>query len=819
MKLARNLARRISVLIERVAPSWPIAFAIGLWLLLFWPLMSGRTVVGFRDSAYFFYPYYQWIDQTWAAGEIPLWNPFCDLGYPVIGDTTSAVFYPGKIIFSLRFLSYPSRYGLFISVHVLLAGIGAYWFTRRMGASMTAATLAAVSYALGGSVLFQSTNVIYLVSAALLPFALSSTWNMFRHRHPVRAVSTGVFLGLLVLGGDPQMAYVVGLITVALAMAKVVKIGNAVSFNQRHAIDRFRLARFTFRQISIALFVAATLSAVQILPGVNWARDSRRADAPYSSFSQWWDPIQDGSRLDEIYQFSQPPWSLMELFWPNVSGRPYPTDQRWAGRLPAADRMWTPSLYMGLPAILLGLSAMRMTGRRRRHIWLTKIALFFALASFGWYGAVWLFNEIASVFGWEGLNLVASPVGGLYWMMLVALPKFYLFRYPAKLFVVASLAICVLAGLQLSRPRRSPPISFWLPGIVVGGLAIFVFCLGIAWPVTGELRTDPDPMFGPFDQAGVQRQWWVTLTHTTLVASLLCLVMWAGIRCAGAASPYRRSAVMILFVSMVDLWIANCWLVPQLSSDVFESSTSLQPGIEKVTADEDLPHLRFQRSALVPRSWRQCQSTQRLQEIVSWQRETLHPKHHLALPVNLIGSFTSIEHAANADFVAALSKSRLTGQAIGPDVKGFRIPRLKLISAGELASIPATSAKDESRLDTFLLLADEQGIDRVQWSNTRVRCQVTCKDRAVLFFNSLPFSGWRIRAWDVQTGRPLPDCRIQAGKYFLAAMLPPGTSRVEFHYWPREFWVGALVSLLSVVSLCLFAVYRLVQRRSSRSVS
>ena len=93
-----------------LAKYWPALLIGSAWLWLFWPMMTGQTVCGFRDSAYLYYPLFKWIDAQWAAGDIPLWNHYDQFGVPVVADGSSSVFYPGKLIFWLRFLSYESRY-------------------------------------------------------------------------------------------------------------------------------------------------------------------------------------------------------------------------------------------------------------------------------------------------------------------------------------------------------------------------------------------------------------------------------------------------------------------------------------------------------------------------------------------------------------------------------------------------------------------------------------------------------------------------------------------------------------------------------------
>ena len=58
-------------------------------------------VCAYRDTAHFYYPLYAWTSRCWSHGEIPLWNPQDNIGTPVAAEATSAVFYPGQLIFAL----------------------------------------------------------------------------------------------------------------------------------------------------------------------------------------------------------------------------------------------------------------------------------------------------------------------------------------------------------------------------------------------------------------------------------------------------------------------------------------------------------------------------------------------------------------------------------------------------------------------------------------------------------------------------------------------------------------------------------------------
>ncbi len=657
-------------------------------------MMSGQTVVGFRDSAYLYYPLFKWIDAQWAAGEVPLWNPDCNFGIPVVGDGTSSVFYPGKLIFCCRFLSYPSRYGIYLAFHIPLAAFGAYWFARTLKANQAGAALAAFSYSFGGSVLFQVTNVVYLVSAAWLPFSLCCVWNMVKTGQSKWAVGGGVSCALMILGGDPQMVYHVGLIAVATIFFEFMRRRKRCRRNSRRS--SFSGLAWTTGAVSrLALMVSVTslLSLIQLLPTYEWSKLSERTN-PASSVNVYSvcrrvsaavdkfdvrkyppdvvpgsdvnfddhlesspgrhiqthvfaelvslvEPPPDGSIQDHCYQFSQPPWSIAEMIWPNVSGKLFPTYRRWTDAFPGAERIWVPSIYAGLLTVWIAIGGVRLWGRKRRNVWLTRVGLFFAIASLGWYGPIWLMNECLPTN--NQIKEIGSQVGGFYWAMVVLLPKYFAFRYPAKLFVIASLCLSLLAGVQIRSQRfeylRTSNILFAL-----------VTLLGFGALTLGPIqefssRVAPDMLFGPFDRTGCVRDLAFSLGQSFAVLFVaVAAYQFFSKRGVSAAA----TSIFIVALTAVDLTIANRGLLAEVPASTFESDTekltALQAELSKRQSviDRPLAIFRSRSAPFEPRVWARTNSEQRLDEIVLWQRETLFPKHHLAQPVRLMGSFCSI---------------------------------------------------------------------------------------------------------------------------------------------------------------------------------
>lgn len=78
--------------------------ALPAWLFADVLFADGGFV--YRDAAHFYYPLFEFTQQEWAAGRVPLWNPYDDAGQPLFANPTSSVLYPGKLLFLLP-LSFP----------------------------------------------------------------------------------------------------------------------------------------------------------------------------------------------------------------------------------------------------------------------------------------------------------------------------------------------------------------------------------------------------------------------------------------------------------------------------------------------------------------------------------------------------------------------------------------------------------------------------------------------------------------------------------------------------------------------------------------
>ncbi len=129
--------------------SYALPFTFGLLLLLFGfrAVLFQDEQFAYRDAAHFYYPLYLRVQQEWAAGRWPLWNPWQNAGMPMLGLPMTAVFYPGKVLYAVLPYAWATR--LYVVAHVALAFAGMFALARVWKQSANAAGLAALSYAFG----------------------------------------------------------------------------------------------------------------------------------------------------------------------------------------------------------------------------------------------------------------------------------------------------------------------------------------------------------------------------------------------------------------------------------------------------------------------------------------------------------------------------------------------------------------------------------------------------------------------------------------------------------------------------------------------
>ena len=599
-----------------------VFFAPVLILALFSPSLLGVDCLAFRDVGHFYTPLYDYVAERCHQQWIPLWNPLDQTGLPLIGETTTAVFYPLRYFVFYLPLSTETAMVWYIVLHLIIASFAARSLARWAACEKFGMTVASILYPLSGSVLFLYTNPPFLVGASWLPIALGAMLIPGSGSRRYRITVAGMAMAMMMLGGDPQAALHVMIVVSLVALIRFA---------------RQKSSRGDWVVLLGTPLLAAMLSAPQLAASINWSQQSERLHA--SGDDSWTDPPVVGGKRYQAFQYSLPPWHVAELATPNAFGSFLPVNQRLSRLLSGDGRVWTPSIYMGVITFLGLWIRLRFRHQRFTGPWLT-ICLVSLLLCFGHFGVAWL---VQAATGW--LQNCDSAVGGPYWVLYHFLPGYDSFRYPAKWLPFFALAATVVTAQTCDRLVDQRQTVF-ASRVVKSVLRFAVLVLGLLvvvqlyrWLWTQQLslvKSPADFWWGPLNViAGLKQLTW-SLCQTFLMLIAVAIVLRTLVR--DGEHRFCWSGVVMLLVAL-DLGISGYGMLHQVSrAEIDESRLAL----DRPAMTEQSRWMRTRSGAGWPSVWRQDSSPDRLIEVESSSRAAWFGRWHLADRVHVLNNMISI---------------------------------------------------------------------------------------------------------------------------------------------------------------------------------
>lgn len=596
------------------APSawfWLLLTLVVIGLMI--PFWTGH-VPAFRDGLHYYYPQYRWLQHCYDQGQyFPAWCSAEGLGIAPTGQPAWQLFYPLRATWLIPSLTLPQKYGLFLSIHLMIAAAGAWRLAGTLRLTPPARALAAVSYTLSCPVVFQYCNPIYLCSAAwigwsLIPISrLTSQGSSGCFQEDLRWLLTQLFqllcfAGLMLLGGDPHNAVNLAIISLPLV---TIKIRKSFSGSERpkcqfdchptSIVNTYQVPELTHDAATRVLRYAAVISglillslaAAQVICTYRWLQHSVRANRPFvrsDSFQPTINSILTASQSPsslQVYDFSLSPWSLPTAWWPHWTGHYQPDHSRWTDCIGSESRMWIPSLYFGLIPFGLALFGWRKSLRNNSMAerYLAIIAMMALLAALGNYSPGWALREILHSMGldqWERL-LPSDSRSSLYGLLTLIIPGYDKFRYPAKWLVWTIACVSVLAARQMDTIETRRPASFSSTGLKAF-LGLSFLGLILSWPIQfdlfhvgqwlqSRLNDSFDRLLGTAQFGAVISTWRYSMVWPiVIVVSCVCLR-----KCC--PQPWMRWGVV--FITLLDLSLCSRWWITTTESTQFQSSVPL----------------------------------------------------------------------------------------------------------------------------------------------------------------------------------------------------------------------------------------------------
>ncbi len=382
----------------------PLLLFFVLPILCFPELFFGQNTLYSGDLTRIHYPLRILAAEQWQAGQVPLWNPYVLLGFPLLAEGQVGILYPLNVLFLLPIPTYRAL-TLFVTIHFTLAATFTYILARSLNIGRAGATLGGLSFGFGGFLMAGVTNLNIMSGGVWLPLIfLFFSWAL-RVRRPAIALWGGIALALQALTAQPQIIFY----TIVLLASYALYETGRLRLKQSQPFSRPKEIAWIWLLLALMLGSGFLLAAPQLLPTWELQRFSVRSE---------------GLQYKDIVAYSLPPVQWLSLALPSAFG-----NNVASGYIGLSASFTTTHIYVGLLSLLLALLSWRVRHRPEvLFLWLVIIAVFFLAA--GRY----------------------TPLYNLFQY----LPVFNLFRAPARWSLVANFALAMLAAFSFETYLRQP---------------------------------------------------------------------------------------------------------------------------------------------------------------------------------------------------------------------------------------------------------------------------------------------------------------------------------------------------------------------------
>jgi len=489
----------------------------GLTCLVFFDLVFRGHVLFERDIHALFWGQCESFVNVLVGGAWPVWDPYLGFGQAMLANPGAQVFYP---LTWLNLLMRPeSYYSVYAVGHLLLAGSGMLLLGRACRFSWAGSTTAAAVWMLSGPLLSAVDLWQHFAGAAWMPWVIVGAERALARPSARRVVAWALLQTAQVLTGSLDLVVLTALPQAALVLNRV---------NWRRPLGR-ATGRLVGR-VALAAGLTVLWTAALWLPALALLGQTGRADLPETGRMLW----------------SVPPVGLLQCLLPVLpESLPLRFELRrllFDGREPLLS-----SIYLGLPAFALVLSAAVSTRRR-----LVGAAAALVVLS---------------------LMLALGRHGLAYFIATGAVPQLELLRYPVKTTLLAALGFALLAGAGLDawrQGRLSRRTSTVVAGVVaLGGLLAL---LAARWlDLSAYELLDPGPR-NPLVPGAVE-----AVLVLPVWSGIVALVVAALVALASRAEPRRVVALstVVAALAALDLLVVHRGINPTVPRAFAQATPSV----------------------------------------------------------------------------------------------------------------------------------------------------------------------------------------------------------------------------------------------------
>jgi hypothetical protein len=748
----------------------------------------------FRDLGPVFYPMRFSLAQSFQQGEIPLWDRHVAMGFPLLANFQSGVFYPPHLLF--LFLPFFVAVRVLFVFHYLVAATGAYCLCRRWGYSISPALVGAILFAFGGYTVSLSNMLSYFQTGVWLPWVLLFGERLI-DRQSMKDFSLFTLVLLVqLLAGAPEI----------YGMSQGLLFLDGLRLKARETNLSCRKLTFFFL---VANILVVGLAMVQILPTIELFLESR---AHHTISYQ-------GSA-----GFSFHPLSLLNLFFLDRE-----VDYGTVKGLKlffSRDVPLIVSLYMGaiaIPGVCL---------------WFTHSSLKEKIILLGFLIAV--------------LIIAMGDHTPLYPFLFHHVGFFRIIRYPEKFFFLnhALFLYMILTGLVrfLQRDLSLSKSSFLMPMLIWA--FVFLLYLFLRFDTVSLARFIAQRTQAPIFSITTADKASSVLVHLEILIALLLglnFLLYFCKRSGFSGVLFKGLLVLLVFV---DLSSAHRFyhysLKPEFVSDgpkiisaqdggrqrlfYYPEPPNLHPiyysFFEKKTSFAESQVLLFTNLFPITGIFYGFDYMQDLDSLKRWSyviflafAERLSPEEQYrllgSLNVKYISSFhplpeggiTLLRHFAETPAWLYQINSVVPRAYIVSKVGVEKEPSKIL---GRLSSAEFNPLKEVILEQPVSMIAKEDFLSQAEitrYTNHHVAIHASLDGSGVLVLADSFYPGWRVYV----DGKEKKILR--ANFFFRGVVLPEGEHLVEFRYRPLSFIIGLTIFLMTLTGLVLGSIYISIRKK------
>ncbi|MEK9139352.1 MAG: YfhO family protein, partial [Bacteroidota bacterium] len=397
----------LNSLLKKHPTAIPISFLVLVILIPYWKL---TTMQGFLITDDIFtsdimndaFPYRFYLGEVLKSGQLPLWYPPVYGGFPLLARAEAGIAYPlNLLLFGL--LPPYTALNLIILLTLIIAAAGMYLYARELEADITAALVAAVSFAYSGFMIAHLKHLSTVNAACWFPLGLYFIERAFRQNESCTFLQKSkpfLYLSLVFavqnLAGHTQTAYYCGLAYVAYFLFRYfVSRKRPEAGKRKRAQHEATVPVGFFRDprtiwFAVAMLIAAGISAIQLLPTYELVSLSQRSG---------------GVTFEYASSYAYDPSNIKTFFYPYANGDIGNATYR------GESIFWEDYGYVGLLTMLLALYA-------AVRLWKKPHVKFFAVAAI-----------VAYVF-------VLGPNTPVYEAVFHVVPGMKFFRFPTRFLLI-----------------------------------------------------------------------------------------------------------------------------------------------------------------------------------------------------------------------------------------------------------------------------------------------------------------------------------------------------------------------------------------------